>query len=95
VSIPEFLARLEKTSLRWTKFNGVDIRCEDGNCPLTAVANDVAHELFGPDEWEEAAAELDMDFEDAQAIVDAADLNEEFDADLRKQLLTATVERTV
>lgn len=93
MTIDEFMERPRTTGARWSVQHEVDIRGERGDCPITAVAEVVVHEPFSIDCWEEAAAELDLDFEDAQAIVDAADMSYGHDVDLRAQLLAATVNR--
>lgn len=91
MTIPEFLHRLREEDTQWHLFEDADIRCTEGDCPITRVAQSVVHEPFSPDTWEAAAAALDMEFDDAQAIVDAADLVNDFDQDLRAKLLAATI----
>ncbi len=93
MTIPEFLDRLRAIEARWALWDGTDIRCEAGDCPITRVANaDVNNEdWFNPDSWPAAADAIGIDYEDAQAIVNAADLCDDFDNGLRVALLAATV----
>lgn len=95
MTIPEFLERLRATDAKWVLVEGRDIRCEAGDCPITHVANTelAGRTSFTPGWWDDAAAALDLDFDDAQDIVDAADLNDDFNEELREKLLAVTVRK--
>lgn len=94
-TIPEFLEALEKTPRTWRVNTQTDasgmvgrIRCGSGDtyqCPLSAVLG-VTGVMSGRD----YGKTLGLSFEDSSRIADSADdTGRYFDAELRKQLLTA------
>lgn len=87
MTIPEFLEKLRETQGPWVSENGC-IRCGD-NCPITQVGGGE-----NADQYHDIGDRLGMDWNDIEDVVFAADNdNDDVLADLRRQLLAATVNR--
>lgn len=89
----EFLDRLYAIETRWYLDDDFQIRCAAGDCPITKVAAAECRQTFDVSNWDDAAAAIDLDFDDAQEIVNAADLANDYLTELRADLLAVTVEK--
>lgn len=92
MTIPEFLDKLKATVGPWHVGADGEIRL-GAHCPMTALCPERCTNAMA---WDAAVVALGMDFEDAQTIVATADYEvgcEDYDIELRDQLLAATVQR--
>src|SRR6266446_992467 len=93
----EFFAILKDTSRGNWKLVGAQyekptmVRCAADDCPVTAVTRKLTGKSFRTGDWREAAAEIGLDYEVGQEIVDAADFaqftSRASHAAVRKELL--------
>ena len=70
----EFYKRLRKLRNGWRIRPSGHIRCSRGDCPITAVANDmIENGYFLPSDFKEAAQEIGLRPDIALSIIAAAD----------------------
>lgn len=91
MTYPEFLTELRKTPREWQLFRGYQIRSgaplpQWGHCPITCLVPD---KVGGAYQVMDAAALLSMSFDLAGKIVGAADMDTDYDEQIRKDLLDA------
>lgn len=80
MTIEQFLMELRSANKKWDLHFGNDpiygrkiIRCQDGGCPITTLCRHKTGKHFTNYYYQQAARELGLSVEDAEALVGAAD----------------------
>lgn len=84
----EFMTELARVDATWHVCSDGTLRCDRGDCPITAVAR--AHDIdYEPHQWYEASEALELEPTYDVDVVNAADNGMQFDDEIRTDLLKA------